>query len=56
MKMNFNNPVLFKELKLRFRSPKSFIWYPILLDSDVYFCFWFHLCDNDDVRDVLFQT
>ena len=24
MKMNFNNPVLFKELKLRFRSPKSF--------------------------------
>ncbi|NYF24067.1 ABC transporter permease [Sporosarcina sp. JAI121] len=25
MKMNFNNPVLFKELKLRFRSPKSFI-------------------------------
>lgn len=24
MKMTFNNPVLFKELKLRFRSPKSF--------------------------------
>lgn len=25
MKMTFNNPVLFKELKLRFRSPKSFV-------------------------------
>ena len=24
MKMNFNNPVLLKEVKLRFRSPKSF--------------------------------
>ncbi|WP_342515308.1 ABC transporter permease [Sporosarcina sp. FSL K6-1522] len=25
MKLNVNNPVLFKELKLRFRSPKSFV-------------------------------
>ena len=24
LKMNFNNPVLHKEVKLRFRSPKSF--------------------------------
>ncbi|MER2089981.1 MAG: ABC transporter permease [Sporosarcina sp.] len=41
MKMNFNNPVLFKELKLRFRSPKSFIGILFYLIAMCIFVFGF---------------
>ena len=41
MKMYFNNPVLFKELKLRFRSPKSFIGILFYLVAMCIFVFGF---------------
>jgi len=41
MKMNFNNPVLFKELKLRFRSPKSFFGILFYLIAMCIFVFGF---------------
>lgn len=41
MKMNFNNPVLFKELKLRFRSPKSFVGILFYLIAMCIFVFGF---------------
>lgn len=39
--MNFNNPVLFKELKLRFRSPKSFVGILFYLAAMCVFVFGF---------------
>ncbi len=41
MKMRFNNPVLFKELKLRFRSPKSFVGILFYLVAMCLFVFGF---------------
>lgn len=41
MKMSFNNPVLFKELKLRFRSPKSFVGILFYLAAMCLFVFGF---------------
>ncbi|MFJ7932978.1 ABC transporter permease [Sporosarcina sp. NPDC096371] len=41
MKMNYNNPVLFKELKLRFRSPKSFVGLLFYLVAMCVFVFGF---------------
>ncbi|WP_203246066.1 ABC transporter permease [Sporosarcina beigongshangi] len=41
MKMSFHNPVLFKELKLRFRSPKSFVGIFFYLAAMCVFVFGF---------------
>lgn len=41
MKMSINNPVLFKELKLRFRSPKSFVGILFYLAAMCVFVFGF---------------
>lgn len=41
MKVNVNNPVLFKELKLRFRSPKSFVGLLFYLGAMCLFVFGF---------------
>ncbi|WP_318615979.1 ABC transporter permease [Sporosarcina sp. YIM B06819] len=41
MKVNINNPVLFKELKLRFRSPKSFVGLLFYLVAMCLFVFGF---------------
>ncbi len=41
MKMTFNNPVLYKELKLRFRSPKSFVGILFYLVAMCLFVFGF---------------
>ena len=56
MKMNFNNPVLFKELKLRFRSPKSFIGILFYLLAVCIFVFGFIFVTMKYQWNVLFQT
>ena len=56
MKLNLNNPVLSKEIKLRFRSIEKFQWNFVLFNHYVYFCLRFYLRYDECKSNDLFHT